>query len=96
MTNQHRHQLEIRGYNELLAEHCELVDSLAGFEQRLVAIEQMLAGMRIPELMRELEALGCTVTLRIEPTPTADREFVADLGGGWQIVREPLRKAPTG
>jgi len=82
MSDQHRHQLEIKGYNELLAEHCELVD-------RVAAIEQMLADLRIPELVRELEALGCTVVLRIEPTPTADLEFVADLGGGWQIVRTP-------
>jgi hypothetical protein len=89
MSDQHRHTLELRGYNEMLAEHCELVDHVAGFEQRLAAVEQMLADLRIPELVRELEALGCTVTLRIEPTPTANREFVADLGGGWQIVRTP-------
>jgi hypothetical protein len=80
MNEQHRHRLEITGYNELLAEHCELVD-------RVAAIEKLLADLRLPELVRELEALGCTVTRRIEPTPTADREFVADLGGGWQIVR---------
>ena len=88
MSDQHRHQLEIKGYNELLAEHCELVD-------RMAEVEEMLIAMRIPELVRELEALGCTVTLRIEQTPTADREFVANLGGGWQIVRTPDAETPT-
>lgn len=86
MTDQHRHQLEIRGYNDLLAEHCELVDRLATIEARIAAVEQMLADMRIPELVRELEALGCTVTVSIEPI-RAQAEVMAELGGGWQIVR---------
>jgi hypothetical protein len=88
MSQQHHHHLEIAGYNALLAEHCELVD-------RMTKLEEMLVAMRLPELARELEALGCTVTLRIEPTPTADREFVADLGGGWQIVRTPDPESPN-
>lgn len=54
MTDQHRHQLEIRGYNDLLAEHCELVDRLATIEAR---IEQMAA---------ELRRLGCTVNITEE------------------------------
>jgi hypothetical protein len=82
MTDQHRHQLEIHGYNELLAEHCELVDRVAKIEEILVAI-------RIPELVADLAEMGFTVTLAITPTPKAPAEFVADLGGGWQIVRTP-------
>jgi hypothetical protein len=40
MTDQHRHHLEIAGYNELLAEHCELVDRVATLEQRFATSER--------------------------------------------------------
>jgi hypothetical protein len=88
MSHKHPH-LEYEGYNALLDDHNDLAKRLAAAEEDLAAVKQLLADLRLPELVRELEALGCTVTLRIEPTPTADREFVADLGGGWQIVRTP-------
>ena len=64
MSDQHRHQLEIKGYNELLAEHCELVD-------RLEAIEALLQRLHLPDLVAEIEAINCggsciiTVTLRL-------------------------------
>jgi hypothetical protein len=35
MTDQHRHHLEIRGYNELLAEHCALTERVAALEARI-------------------------------------------------------------
>jgi hypothetical protein len=92
MTDQHRHRLENAGYNDLLAEHCELVDRVAGPTERLAAVEHMLADLHIPELVRELESLGCTVTVRIEPI-RVQAEVMAELGGGWQIVRTPAGDA---
>jgi len=43
---------------------------------RLAAVEA-----RIDNMAAELRRLGCTVTV--------EREIVADLGHGWQIVRVP-------
>lgn len=54
MSDQHRHELEIRGYNDLLAEHCELVDRVAALTARM---EQMAA---------ELRRLGCQTTITQE------------------------------
>jgi hypothetical protein len=54
MTDQHRHHLELSGYNELLAEHCELVDHVAALEQRINA------------LASDLRRLGCTVNIEQE------------------------------
>ena len=74
-----RHDLELNGYNALLADHCELND-------RVAAIEALLQRLRLPELVAEIEALGCLVTIRIEKQRPAE-EIIVDLGHGWQIIR---------
>jgi hypothetical protein len=69
----HRHQLELAGYNALLAEHCELVD-------RVAAIEQMLERLGLTQMaVDEMLLIG----------RRSRHEIVADLGNGWQIVRTP-------
>ena len=47
MTKQHRHQLEIKGYNELLAEHCELVDRVARLEAQLERVEHIAVALSV-------------------------------------------------
>lgn len=80
MSDQHRHELEIRGYNELLAEHCELVDRVAAQQASIAALH-----LRIENLAAELRRLGCAVEVTTE--------IVVDLGHGWQIVRAPAEVA---
>ena len=43
MTDQHRHYLELHGYNDLLAEHCELVDRVAALTERIAELEAAFA-----------------------------------------------------
>lgn len=82
MTEQHRRQLEIKGYNELLAEHCELVDRLADQQASIDALH-----LRIENLAAKLRRLGCTVAISVK--------IVVDFGHGWQIVRTPESGTPA-
>jgi hypothetical protein len=79
----HHHQLAVLGEQLVVAGDLQVV------VDRMAEIERMLEATRIPELVADLAEMGFTVTLAITPTPKAAAEIVADLGGGWQIVRTP-------
>jgi len=65
MSDQHRHQLELAGYNALLAEHCELVERMdaqiilnAALERRLTILERFWVVQAIEDLDDHLAALA--------------------------------------
>jgi hypothetical protein len=58
MSDQHRHQLELAGYNALLAEHCELMDRLAALERRLTILERFWVVQAIEDLNDHLATLA--------------------------------------
>ena len=83
MSDQHRHQLEIKGYNDLLAEHCEISDRVAALETAFEALN-----LRMENMGAELRALGCVVSINFVKERRPAKEIIADLGHGWQIIAE--------
>lgn len=82
MSDQHRHHLAIAGYNDLLAEHCELVDRVASQQISIDALTR-----RIENMAAELRRLGCTVNIT--------EEIVVDSGQVYRIVRAPASETLT-